>query len=61
MRVIDLSWLDEIRDICDSADDNKVINAYKYYKPREKTLGQKEKYYLQMLEKELKEREIDLR
>lgn len=58
MRIIDLSYLNEIRDITDSADDNKVIEAYKYYKAREKHLGKKEQYYLQCLEKEIKERNL---
>lgn len=58
MVVIDLSFLDEIRDIVDSADDNKVIKAYEYYKEREKQLGKKEQYYLQCLEKEMKERNL---
>ena len=58
--IIDLSYLDEIRDICDSADDKPVIEAYKYYKPREKQLGKKEQIYLKMLEKEIKERNIKI-
>lgn len=60
MVVIDLSYLDEIRDICDSADDNKVINAYKNYKAREKELDKKGKYFLMCLEKELEERGIEI-
>ena len=55
-KIIDLSFLDEIRDIIDSADDNKVKEAYKYYKVREKYLGNKEQYYLQCLTKEMKDR-----
>lgn len=58
MKVIDLSYLNEIREITDSADDNKVKEAYEYYKIREKKLGEKEKYYLKCLEKEIKERKI---
>lgn len=57
-RIIDLSWLNEIRDICDKKDNKPVIEAYKYYKPREYHLGKKEKVYLEMLEKEIKERNI---
>lgn len=59
-RIIDLSWLNEIRDICDKADNKPVIEAYKYYKPRENHLGKKEKIYLEMLEKEIKERNIQI-
>ena len=60
MRVIDLSYLDEFRDVCDSADDKPIIEAYKYYKPREANLGSKEKVYLQMLEKEVRERNLQV-
>lgn len=61
--VIDLGYLKEIRDITDSADDNKVIDAYKYYKTKEKELrklDKKETYFLKCLEKEIKERNITL-
>jgi hypothetical protein len=57
-KIIDLSFLDEIRDVTDSADDNKVIEAYEYYKTRERHLGKKEQYYLQCLEKEMRERNL---
>ncbi len=60
MRVIDLSYLDEFRDVCDSADDKPIIEAYKYYKPRENHLGKKEMIYLQMLEKEVRERKLQI-
>lgn len=60
MSVVDLTWLDEYRDVCDSADDKPIIEAYKYYKPREHCLGNKEKVYLQMLEKEVKERKLQI-
>lgn len=55
---IDLSFLDEIREVTDSADDELVKTTYEYYKTRERKLGQKEKYYLQCLEKEIAERKI---
>lgn len=60
MKVIDLSWLNDIRDICDSLDNEPIIKAYKYYKPREYHLGKKEKVYLDMLEKEVKERNLKI-
>ena len=60
MKVIDLSYLDEIREICDSANDEPIIEAYKYYKPREQHLGKKEQVYLKMLETEIKERNIKI-
>ena len=58
MIVIDLSYLDEIREVTDSADDELVRKTYEYYKTRELHLGKKEKYFLQCLEKEIKERNI---
>lgn len=60
MKVIDLSWLDECRDVCDSANNEPIIKAYKYYKPREYHLNNKEKVYLQMLEKEVRERNLQI-
>lgn len=60
MRIIDLSYLNEIRDVCDKADSKPIIEAYKYYKPKEYHLGKKEKIYLQMLEKEIKERNLQI-
>ena len=60
MKVIDLTWLDECRDVCDSADDKPIIEAYRYYKPRESNLSKRETVYLQMLEKEIRERNLQI-
>ena len=59
-KIIDLSFLNEMRDVCDSADDKPIVEAYKYYKPREFHLGEKETIYLKMLEKEVRERNLQI-